>query len=576
MRTRNKTGSTGFASALEIVAAAFILLGPSIVNAAGESWGLYAAFILISLCFGIRLLETGRIHMSVNIALGVLLGAYALMAFAWADSTFRHMRCVFTIFAVTGAMLLAADYFSLEREKGLSGRLMYMLIFSADICALWNLLCWAIIDKFSLSVPFSSGMGQSDLLGVLMFVGLWNVMKIYGDKQRISYIILGLPMLFVLIMSRSALTLFFGSVFAAIYLFKKNRKLIGIFFAAVALAAGAVLTVGIAKLQFAPFIDGLFTAVRYPAGLGGGGFVSRQAQLQSVYYPRVSRLGTGASIASSLGVFGFIIALVFICREIYLTLRHKSWFCAFAALLSIYAFFAPVGSALAGLILLMCVSVYSEWQFGAVHVVRIPTIIGGGLCVILGAAAIYGAVLGVGEGMRASGQKLLASDERAASERFAAAASINPFDGESSYGSAYALRHLYEQGGAKEDAVNAIYHLEHALEMEQHNALYRWEYARLLTDMGQYANAALEGETAIKMAPLYDSYKVGLSEILERHIEGYQRGSLDAQRVHLRILELAEEVDDLDSKKLINDCADRVQPYTRIDFYDDETEAEAE
>lgn len=578
MRTRNRVKNRRFSGVLEVVAAAFILFGPSLLNAVCESWGLYAVFIAVSLCFGARLLENGEIHITVNIIMGVLLGAYALLAFVWADDMFRHIRYVFMLFTVTEAMLLAADYFTVEKEKGIGSRLVYMVIFSADICAVWNLLYWAFAAHFSLAAPFSAGIGQSDLLGIFMFTGLWCAAKIYAEtKGKKPYlIIMGLPMLFVLIMSRSALTLFFGAAFAAIYLYKKNKKAMSLPFFAAAAAAGIFLVICIARLQCAPFLDGLLTAFSHPAGLGGGGFLARQTQLQSVYYQPVSQLGSGASLASSLGIFGMLTALLFVGRGIWLTFKYKSWFSAFTALLGIYAFFAPVGSSLAGLILLMCVSVYGEWRLGAKNAVKLSNAVRVIVCCVLAAAAICGCVLGAGDIFRNSGLKNMLSDERNAIEKFSTAASVNPFDGDSCYNAAYLLRFLYEEEGRKEDAVNSEYYIKRAIERDEYNALYRAEYARLMAAEGDYAAAAEQEEQAVLLAPLNDDYKVSLAAHLCRLIETYEKGSVEAQRCYQRILECADSIADLEKKKTVNDYADKAQPYTRIEFFSDDTTDETE
>lgn len=568
MMTRSRAKKRGFAGLLEIAAAAFILLGPAVFF--GSGWGLYALFIAVSLCLGARLAEAGEIHITFNTVLGVLLGVYALLAFIFAESTAGHIRFTVTVFTAVEAMLLAADYFTLEKEKGIGGRLLTMIVLSADVCALTSIARWGFAGHFSLARPFTGGLGQSDLLGIFMFAGLWCAAKEFFEaKGKKKYIlILALPLIFALIMSRSAPAFFFGFAFAALYLLKKRRRALSLLFAAAALSAGFFLLRGAAGLVYVPFTDAFLAGLRQPAGLGGGGFIARQTQLQSVFYQPVNKLGTGAELTSALGIFGLAAALCFIGRQLWLTFKYKSWFAAFAALLGIYAFFAPMGSSPAGLVMLLCVCVYSEWRLGKATVIKLKKPAVMGVCAALGIACLLCLSPFLGELFRARGLKLLMSDERTAAARFSAAAAVNPFDAESCRDAAAAFRYLYEADEKKEDAVNAEYYIKLAIERGEHSAAYRREYSRLLADTGDYASAAAQDELAVSLAPLWDEYKVALSENLYKQLKSYERGSVEAQRCYARILECAEAVSDLEKKKTINDFADKAQPYTRLEFFE--------
>lgn len=569
MKIHSSTGGRRFAGVLEIAAAAFILLGPTLIGAVAGGWGLYAAFALAVLCLALRL-TGGGIYVTVNTGLGVLTLAYALLTFFWADNVFAHIRVIYAILTAVAAMLLAADYFSLEKEKGLGGRLLYMIIISADVCALWNFVYWAAALHFGFAQPLCAGLGDGDLLGMFMAAGLWAFAKAFAKakKKSAAAFAAALPMVFALVMSRSAMSWLFAAGFAAVCLFKKGRRLPAAVFAAVALASAAQLILG----GFSGLIhlaDALVSAVKYPAGLGGGGFVSRQTELQSSAYAPVNGLGLGAELASSFGIFGLLVTAVFIGRQLWLACKRKSLFCAFAALLGVFAVFAPVGESPAALILFVGVSVYGEWRLGLSTRVKIPDAAAVALCCVLAAAGIYGAVLAVGDGLNDSGLGKMLTDEETAFRRCSAAAAINPFDSESCYNAAFALRRMYEESGEKEDAVNAEFYIKRAIERNDHSALYHLEYTRLMLAAGNYARAVEENELAVKLAPLNDEYKVSLSENLYRLIQTYERGSIETQRCYKRITDCAEAAADMDSKKLINDWADKAQPYTRIEYFAD-------
>ncbi len=581
MRTRSKAEKRDFSVVLEAAAALFILFAPVLINGAADSWGLYAVFIAVSACFAVRLIENGALHITANISVGALLCGCALLAFAWAESVFSHIRYVFMLVTAVEAMFLAADYADIGKEKGLDVRLNIMMIFSAEICALRNLIAWGFSRHFSLAEPFSAGLGQNDLLGLYMLAGLCCVAAFCAENtgKRLRLSALGIPILFVLIMSRSTLALFLGFTVAAVCVFRCGRRLLSLPFFAAAAAALVFLAASAFGEPSAPFTDAIKVVTHYPAGLGGGGFAARQAQLQSVYYP-AAKLGGGASLISSLGLFGLAAALFFIGREVFLCFKYKSRLCGLVAVFGIGAFFVPIEDCPAALILLLCAAVYGECGLGLARKIRMPKPAAAALCCVLAAAAVYGCVLGAGDIFRASGTKRMFSDGRLAAERFSSAAALNPFDGESCYLASAALRTLYEEEGRKEDAVNAEYYIKRAIERDGENALYHSEYARLLAASGDFEAAAAEDETAVSLAPLNDDCKLLMAEHLFGALEGCEKGSVEARRYYQRITECAENIENLETKKEINDLADKAQPYTRIEFYSDtdnaETEAEGE
>ncbi len=574
MRIQSKAKKFDPDKGFEVAAAAFIILAPVLLSHFGTGWGLYAMFALLSLTLGIRLIRGGQIHIGVNAALGLLLGVYSLFAIAAAENMYRHIRLIFLIFSAVELMLLAADYFSMESGKGLENRLAYMVVTSGAVLALWNIIYWVFGMKFSVAEPFSAGMEQSDLLGIFMFAAVWCAVKTYSEEKRKkpTLLILCVPMVFALIMSRSLPAWFFGSAFAALYLFRKGKKLLSGIFAAAALGSGICLAVKMAKAQNAALLDAVTAAFKHPFGLGGGGFVSTQSSLQSVYY-RVSSIGSGGELASSLGIIGLLGALGFIAWQIYLTVKNRSWFNAFAGLLCVYAFFAPMSQSEAGLLLFAGVCVYGEWRKGRIIRVKIGKGLTAAAIGIAAAAAVYGCVLATSEAFRSVGLKAAFTNEEKAAQRLSSAANINPFDGESCRDAAEIFRCLYEENGEKENAVKAEYEIKRAVSREENNALYYADYAKLLMDQEKYFDAELQCEKAVEKAPLNDDYKVMLSEILYKLAEGCEKGSVDAGRYYKRILECGEGVTDMEKKKIVNDYADKAQPYTRVDFYESEEEA---
>lgn len=574
MRKNSKTGrALSGKILLELLAAAFILLGPTVLEGAVGGWGLYAMFILTAAVFVIRLIETGKLHISVNILLCGLCLGYAVPVTFWAAGRYFHIRLIFTALTVTMGAMLTGDYLQLEKDRNIGARLIRMLSVSALLCAAWNIVSWAVLDRFSMEEAFSAGLGNSDLLGLFMLIGLWCSVVTFGRSKssRGSLFVAGLPMLFVMIMSRSLLTGLFGGLFVLCYFVKKRQKLLCVFFGLVAAGSAVAMILFDAARNMIPFADGLLRGMINPAGLGGGGFVLRQGQYQSVYY-EISRLGTGADMSSSLGLAGLLAALGFICWTVYLAFSRRSWHCAFGALLCVFAFIIPLGGSLAAMVLLMGALVYGEWRQECVWTANLKKSrsVVSALLVIL---AVYSCVLTVGEWSKVSGIKRLTSDPRSAVQKLTTAANLNPLDGESCFLAAQGYRQLYGNEKLRNDIVNAEYYIELAIDREEDCARYYALQACIKADSGDLAAAIELDRRAGELAPLWEDCRIQTAEHLYQLIQTTERGGRQAQIYHQEILELSDEVSDMDKKKIINDYEVKAQPYTRREnFYEEEQE----
>lgn len=559
---RNSKAGRGFSSKtlLELAAAVFILLGPTVLGAAMEGWGLYGVFALTAAVFAVRLMETKKVHISVNIVLGGAMLLYALFGLIWASDRYSHLRLIFTALTIILFSALAADYFSLEKPDRLGERLGIMVLLSAFVCALWNIAYWAIARRFSLSEPFSAGLGSSDLLGLFMLVGLWCCPWVFYRKKKLSpgAILFALPMLFTLIMSRSLITGLAGGLF--LFWFSIKKKILPLtFLGGVAAIFSAVMLVSAGAGGIRPFGDGLICGLRNIGGIGGGGFVLRQGELQSAYYS-VDRLGLGAELSSSLGLPGLLIFLAAVGWMGYLAIGRKSYFCALGGAICIYVFFVPAGGSLAGLMLIAGVLIYGEWRQGRTLSLRLNGGVRPAVAAALALAVIYGCVLGVGDGFKARG---LRTGDPAL---LASAAKLNPLDGDSCFRAAEAYRAAYSTSGEKNDIAYAEYYIERAIRRSGETADFVTEYAQIRAAEGELVEAVKLDNRAIELAPLRDSCKVMAAIHLYSLIQTVPKGSLAAQNYHKRILELAEAVSGMNDKKLINDYADRAQPYTRADL----------
>ncbi len=567
MRKKNRP-SPGFSGKmlLELYAAAFILLGPAFLDGAAEGWGLYAVFILTAAVFAVRLVETGKITVSVNILIVGLCAIWALLALFWAESLYLNIRLIFLLLTVVMAGMLAADYFENSPGRRLGERLTYLLAASAFVCASRAVITWAAFDGFDMAAPFAYGLGNSHILAGYMLVGLWCCARIYllGKKRGRPALALAVPILFVFFMCRSLPAAMTGGLYALCCLFRRYKKSVRTVFAAMGAVAAAAVILG-GELGGAALGDGLVSLFSHPGGMGGGGFTVRQGELQSTYY-RIDALGTGADMASSLGVVGLAAAIAFIGWAAYLTVKGRSRVCALGAALCALGFFVPLGSSLGSLPLLMGYLVYGEWQLGKTLTLRL-----GNKCYIAviaaAAIAVYGGVIGAAGFIKAAGLKDFENgDFRSAAEKFSTAAAVNPLDAESCYEAARAYRALYEQDGVKNDIVNAAHYAGLAVEKEPGRAAWYSEQAAIYASSGELVKAVETDRRAVELAPLWDDGRVAAAERLYGLISSLEKGSVTANRYYQELLNLQSSVTDIEKKKVIGDWADKAQPFTRPEY----------
>ncbi len=556
---------------LELLAAAFILLGPTVLGAAVGSWGLYAVFAVTAAVFAARLFETGRIHLSVNIAVGGVMLAYALFVLIWADDRAGHLRLCFVLLTVLLTAMLAADYFA--QEKDIGSRLTGLVLISALICGAWNILDWIIIRRFSLDGAFAAGLGDRHLVGMFMLAGLWccqAVLRGKNGKLKPSAFVAGLPLLFVLVMSRSLLTALAGGIFLVFVSLGRRNLAACVSGAAVsALSAAAMIIMAVRGSGggLRPFADGVLCGLKNIGGLGGGGFLLRQGEFQSVYYDAASA-GLGAELVSSLGLPGGLAFLAAVAWTVHMAVKKKSLFCGFGGAIAVFAFLTGAEHSLGALMMLAGVLAYGEWRQGRTLSVRIRPVrfvVAG----ILGALAVFGCVLGVSAGIKARGI------ETGSGGALALAARLDPFDGDCCYRAALAYHESYGESGSRNDLAYAEYYIQEAIDRGCETGPYLAEYAEIEALGGKLASAVDTDAKAMELSPLWEDAKVRAAGHLYSLIETTQKGSVAANRCYQRILELAEAVDNMERKKLITDYADRAQPYIRMDFgYGEDEELE--
>ncbi len=573
MRKNNKTDRRfSGKTLLELFAAAFILLAPSVPGTDG--WGLYALFILMSAVFAVRLTETKKVHISVNAVLGIFCTVYALLALFWASGPYYHVRLIFTLLNVVLGGLLAADYFEQERGSGLGERLAGLLTASAFICAAGNIIAWAVFDGFSMAAPFCRGLGDNEALGAFMLVGMVccvrtlrpRTVKRKKNKNLGVMAAAGLPMLFVLIMSRCFVTGIFAGMIMAVYFWKQSRRGLCAAGGGIAVLSAVGLAL-LGRLSPRPFADGLISGLTHPAGLGGGGFIVRQGELQSEFY-QASGLGAGAELVSSLGLAGLLAALAFVGWAGYMAVSRKSWISALGAAFCVFMFFVRPCSY--SLLMVTGLLVYGEWRQGVTGAVKLKNR-SYAVAAVLAAAAVLACILTAGEAFKSAGvYALKRGDLRAAADSLGSAAKIDPLDGESCAAAAEAYRELYDDGTVKNDIVNSEYYIKLAIEREERRALYYALYADIKAAGGSYGDAVELDRRALELAPLWDDCRVNMAGHLFSMIQTLEKGSFAAQSCHMEILSLADEINDLEKKKIVSDYEAKAQPYTRVEYnYDD-------
>ena len=115
----------------------------------------------------------------------------------------------------------------------------------------------------------------------------------------------------------------------------------------------------------------------------------------------------------------------------------------------------------------------------------------------------------------------------------------------------------------KEEALNLI---NNAIKREPDNLEHIIEKAQIYKASADYSKAAAQYRYAINKALNDDEYNLLLADVLYDLIKLYPKGSVESRDIYNEILLIAQNTENLDLRKQINDIADKAIAFKKGDI----------
>ena len=551
---------------LQAIMALFIVLTPAVTGILPIRIGVYTIFRIFAALALIRIKTMGRMHFSIYhlIVLGLL--SYSLISSFWIGNREGHL---IYIFAVATVMLLfgcAFDYFSVDAMDSIRRRMMYMLNISGTLCAVLNILYWILyMVPFAEKSGLSLGFGSNDYLAVFMSVCMAVTLilcKGNTKKRRRVFSVQVACMLFVFILSKSLGAWVFTVILAALYISQgKSRK----YFVPFSLVCAGVFAGFIALLVFGnDSVGALRDIFSYAVGhlLGsGGGFWSGKAMFATRPYGNNCSVGLLGYMFASAGIAGIIFCLAVTARTVMNFCRMKTWESFVGILLTVMVMLLPFNMNFAVILMWSALNAYNEYAAGFFfrRNLKSETIrkveCAASILIVISFMLVGQALMRVN-----AAAKFKNKDYTSAAILYKTSATINFADSESCRMAAKSLRKGGFTGFGRDEAISLI---DRAIKRDRFNLDNIVEKARIYYDSGEYELSAQQYRVAASMAKVKDEYNLSLTKVLYKIVEKYPRGSSETKRAYEEIVEVGAQTANLDTRKEINDIADKALGFTK-------------
>lgn len=548
MIKNERTGRT----VLNAAAAAFAVISPAAAALCGTGNALYFAAALLAAAVVLRAASARKRYISAAQLPAAALLLYAVISALSALNAQGHVRLIITLFAAVLSSAAATDWFFENKEGGISERLMQMIYAGGILCAaamLANLVLQYIGASWQ-SMKF----GQNNIFGIILFGGM-----LCGENMRVkNKEVTGRKIRAGTAVQLAAFILcrcFPAAVFAAAFLISAylSNKYKNKYSGACSVALSVLSAIFAAFSGGIVLKDSVLLAFRHPFGIGGGGFISGQQSYASAYYPAVGAIPFLGEAASAFGVFGIIVCAAVIVRTTVIYLKKRSAASMFLMFAAMNLLFLPTAQNYAAVILFSGLYAYNEDYTS----VRRKSGIGSAYFMAVSAALIF--MLGALGVLRASGIRMYKNGSAASAESFLkAAASVNVFDAESPLRLA---KCIVKQNPQRTEEAAAW--LEKAEKRCKNSAELSAEYAEVMASSGNLSAASLRWETAVAAAPHNSRYKLCMVQALYSEMKQEKRGSERAKSIYEKIVRTAASENDIETKKAINDIADKALELTR-------------
>lgn len=553
-------------SLLQAIVALFIISAPSFMDIFGIKIAVYIGFSIFGCLTAIRLKTTGRVYYSAYSILLLLLQAYAIISALWADNKEGQLIFIFAIGCMLCMYVVLADYFSENNIESVKRRIMYMLSLSGVICAAFNIIYWLInIVPFASKEKLSFGLGTNDYLALFMLICIVCIFYLMKGNSKTKIRLLAamsIPVIVVFVMANSPIACIFAiSILVSFLLtlkFKKAFSLIGIINI---VAFSVMLLILVLNSEGGKFLnDVLRISFRNLFGMGGG-FQTAEVTFSTQLYNENASVGLFAFLFASSGIFGIIIMISIIARNVMLFFKLKTWESLVALYLTVILAFLPFNMNFTVILLWSGLTIYNEcsaglsikFDFKKENIQKIE--------LLLSVLIVISVLLLVQVGIRKNAQaKFSNKDYYNAAQLYKTASLINITDSESCYMYARALR-MGKQDVF--DSTSALHSIDKAIKRDKGNIQNIVEKAEIYRAAGNYNASAQQYRIVCDYAHVKDEYSLALSKVLREIAKDNPLGSSETKRAYEEILKIASTTDNLDVRKEINDIADEVQMFTK-------------
>jgi len=557
---------------LKAVMALFFVLTPTVTGIIPMRVAVYAVFAIFASLLLIRIKSTGKVHFSIYHALMLGLLIYSLIASFWAGNREGHLIYIFALATVVLLFECTFDYFSVDSIESIRRRMMYMLNISGTLCAVLNIFYWIVcMVPFAQKSGFSQGFGNNHYLAIFMSVCIALTLVLYKDSiksRRRIFVLQIICMLFVFVMAKSFIALMFALILAVLYIcfMKLNKR-----FVMFSLLCAGVFAVIVGLFSFSghradAFCDVFSYASKHLFGAGGG-FRSGKAIFDIRSYGKDISVGLLGHMFASSGIIGAIFCVAVSARVVMNFCRVKTWESLAGILLTVLVMILPSDLNFAMILMWALLCAYNEYSAG-LYLKRnlknesvVKTLYALSILVVIAVMLVVQSLMRVSAAV-----KFESKDYFSAAVLYKTSAAINFADSESCRMAATSLRMGKDAESWRDEAISLI---DRAIKRDVYNLDNLVEKARMYYASGDYELSAQQYRIATGMAAVKDKYNLSLAKVLYKIVEKSPRGSSETKRAYEELTEIGAQTENLDTRKEINDIADKALVFTKGELTDE-------
>lgn len=553
---------------LQMTAAIFILLSPSVIGMLPVSTGIYLMFFIFWALLSIRIKTTQRVHFSINHIIYLFIAVYGIISSIWASNREGHLLYIFALCILMAFHSLTTDYFTENPSEGIKRRLLYLLSISGVLCAVFNIFYWIIcVVPVAGSTAFNQGLGTNDFLAVFMLFCISCTVILLKDNsklRKVVFVIAILTMFFVFVMAKSVAAWIFAAFFIIILILKGTVKSQKSF---VVISTGCVVlfVIGIIFMLSSgvpgkALKDVFFYSINNPFGTGGG-FWSGRELFSSARYSQTLGVGVFAYLFAASGIFGIICCVCILLRCLMLFLKLKTLESIISLFLCAAIMFLPFGGNLMVVLFWAGINAYNEHVAGMNFRVQIKNKTLEKSVYIITVLLIISFMLFAQTLVRISADTAYKNKNYASAfSMYKAVATINWSDSESCRKMVQIMRKSGNIQNQRDEAVRII---DNAIKRDRDNLHNFKEKALVYDACGEFELSAQQYRIASQKALRKDDYNLLLVKELYKIVEKYPKGSSETKRAYEEIVSIAQLTENLDYRKEINDIADKAFKFTK-------------